>query len=89
MATLDDLTKIWKSSLPQNHKQKLFRATVETILLYGSTIWTLTKAPEASQYGTYTRIFLARNIVCIYVGYGALYTVSGIQYVVHSAWSTV
>ena len=59
MATLDDLTKIWKSSLPQNHKQKLFRATVETILLYGSTIWTLTKAPEASQDGTYTRMLRA------------------------------
>ena len=30
------LTKIWKSNLPRPSKIKLFQATVESILLYGS-----------------------------------------------------
>ena len=36
------LTKIWKSNLPRPSKIKLFQATVESILLYGSKTWTVT-----------------------------------------------
>ena len=36
-----------------------FRATVETVLLYGSVTWTLTKRLENKLYGTYTRMLRA------------------------------
>ena len=34
---LDALNKIWKSKLPDKLKRKFFRATVESVLFYGST----------------------------------------------------
>ena len=58
-SALNSLTTIWKSSLAQNLKRKLFQATVESVLLYGSSIWTLTKALEMKLDGTYTRMLTA------------------------------
>ena len=37
-------------------KLQLFRATTETIVLMGSSAWTLTKAEEKVHDGTYTQI---------------------------------
>ena len=41
---LNSLNKVWKSPLKEPTKSKVFKATVETILLYGSDSWTLTKS---------------------------------------------
>ena len=40
----NDMHKIWYSRLTNDFKIKIFRATIEPILLYGSETWTLQKA---------------------------------------------
>ena len=50
------LTKIWKSNLPRSSKIKLFQATVESILLYGSETWTVTTKVRKMLDGCYTRL---------------------------------
>lgn len=50
------LCKIWNSSLSRNIKVRLFIATVESVLLYGSETWTLTKSLEKQLNGCYTRM---------------------------------
>ena len=50
------LCKIWKSELSRYIKVRLFRAIVESILLYGSETWTLTKELTKRLDGTYTRM---------------------------------
>ena len=50
------LKKIWTSELPRKTKIRLFQTTVESVLLYGSETWTLTKQLEKSIDGTYTRM---------------------------------
>ena len=54
--TCNKLTKIWKSNLPRSAKVKLFQATVESILLYGSETWTLTTKVRKMLDGCYTRL---------------------------------
>ena len=54
--SLNKLDKIWKSNLDEYLKVLLFRATTETILLYGSQTWALTAAEERDLNGTYTRM---------------------------------
>ena len=56
---LDSLKAIWKSTLTNDMKRSFFQATVESVLLYGSTTWTLTKTLEAKLDGTYTRMLRA------------------------------
>ena len=56
---LDRLNKIWKSNLHANLKRDFFRATVESVLVYGSSTWTLTKHLEKSLDGAYTRMLRA------------------------------
>ena len=56
---LTKLNKIWKSSLPIHLKRNFFRATVESVLLYGSSSWTLTKHLKARLDGAYTRMLRA------------------------------
>ena len=58
-SALNRLRTIWKSSLPDNTKRNFFRATVESVLIYGSTAWTLTKHLEDKLDGTYTRMLRA------------------------------
>ena len=58
-AALSKLSSIWKSNLPDDLKRDLFRSVVETVLLYGSTAWTLTKKLEKKLDGTYTRMLRA------------------------------
>ena len=55
-AALNKMNIIWKSNLSHNLKIQFFKATVESILLYGSGTWTLTKSLETRLNGNYTRM---------------------------------
>ena len=55
-SAMSKMEVIWKSNLERKLKINFFRATVETVLLYGCTTWTLTKALERKLDGTYTRL---------------------------------
>ena len=55
-SALDKLSSIWKSNLTATLKRNFFRAVVESVLLYGSEAWTLTKKLERKLDGTYTRM---------------------------------
>ena len=50
------LEKVWKSNLDRKIKIKIFKACVESILLYGSETWTITKNMEARIDGCYTKL---------------------------------
>ena len=52
------MRKIWASDLETSLKIKIFRATVEPILLYGSETWTLSRKLEKRLDGTYTRLLM-------------------------------
>ena len=58
-AALNKLNVIWKSNLDRNLKIEFFRATVESVLLYGSSTWTLKKSLENRLNGNYTRMLRA------------------------------
>ena len=58
-AAQDKLSSIWKSPLCITLKRNFFRAVVESVLLYGSEAWTLTKKHEKKLDGTYTRMLRA------------------------------
>ena len=53
---LNKLGNIWKSDLDTSLKLQLFRATVESVLLYGSSTWPLTETEERKLDQTYTRM---------------------------------
>ena len=53
------LSIIWKSDLTDKMKRSFFQAVVASILLYGCTIWTLTKRLEKKQDGNCTRMLRA------------------------------
>ena len=55
----DRLSVIWKSDLTDKMKRSFFQATLVSILLYGSTAWTLTKRMEKKLDGNYTRMLRA------------------------------
>jgi len=48
-----------RSSISKTTKLKIFKTSVESILLYGCESWTLTKQISASIDGTYTRMLRA------------------------------
>ena len=54
--SLHKLNKVWTSGLSNTIKLKLFHATTETILTYGSSSWSLTTQEQKSLDGTYTRM---------------------------------
>eukprot|EP00794_Sanderia_malayensis_P015472 gene15472-17050_t len=57
------LRKIWTSKLPRTIKVRLFRATVESVLLYGSETWTITTTMTKRLDGCYTRMLrMAANV---------------------------
>ena len=57
------LRKIWTSKIPRVLKLRLFTSTVESVLLYGSETWTLTKTLEKRLNGCYTRMLrMALNV---------------------------
>jgi hypothetical protein len=56
-AAADKLKRVWKApQLSRELKIRLFRATVESVLLYGAQCWSLTIAQIRSLDGTYTRL---------------------------------
>ena len=58
-----NLSKIWKSNLALKIKIRLFIATVESVLLYGSETWTMTKSLTKQIDGCYTRMLrMAKNV---------------------------
>ena len=57
------LKKIWNSGLSRKIKVRLFTSTVESILLYNSETWTITKRLGKQLDGCYTRMLrMALNI---------------------------
>ena len=57
------LRKVWSSGLRRQLRERLFIATVESVLLYGSETWTLTKTMEKRLNGCYTRMLrMALNV---------------------------
>ena len=56
---IDRLSIIWKSDLTDKMKRSFFQAAVVSILLYGCTIWTLTKRLEKKLDGNYARMLRA------------------------------
>ena len=59
LTAIDKLSVIWKSDLTDKMKCSFFQAAVVSILLYGCTIWTLTKWLEKKLDGNYTRMLRA------------------------------
>ena len=55
-SALHSLQKVWKSPIKKNTKTKVFKACIETILLYGSESWTLNESRRKRLDGTYTRM---------------------------------
>ena len=55
-SALSGLNKIWKSNLSPHLKHEFFCVTVESVLLYGSSTWTLTKQQTSNLDGTYTKM---------------------------------
>ena len=56
---IDRLSAIWKSDLTDKMKRCFFQAAVVSILLYGRTIWMLTKRMEKKLDSNYTRMLRA------------------------------
>ena len=56
---IDRLSIIWKSDLTDEMKRSFFQAAFVSILLYGCTIWTLTKRLEKKLDGNYIRMLRA------------------------------
>ena len=56
---LNKMNRAWKSKMKRKMKVRLFRSTVETILLYGSETWTITKSLGKRIDGCYSRMLRA------------------------------
>ena len=62
-AACHKIRSIWSSTLKKSIKIRLFISTVESVLLYNSNTWTLTKQMEKSLDGTYTQMLrMALNV---------------------------
>ena len=58
------MSKIWKSMMKPDMKRRLFTATVESILFYGSETWTITNSLSKRINGCHSRMLrMALNIV--------------------------
>ena len=55
-AAIRKLDSLWQSKLPRAYKIMFFKATVESVYLYGAESWTLTKTLERRLDGCYTRL---------------------------------
>ena len=53
---LNALSRVWESKVKKSTKIKVFKAAVESILLYGCESWPLTKTLSLKVDGTYTRM---------------------------------
>ena len=50
------MKSIWNSKLSRKMKIRIFKATVESVLLYGCPTWTVNKVLERRMDGCYTRM---------------------------------
>ena len=81
---LNSLRRLWKSPLKKSTKTKVFKACIESILLYGSESWTLNVKRSARLNGTYTKMLRSiysvswRDHISNKVLYGNLPSVSTI-----------
>ena len=81
---LHKLKSVWKSNMSRKTKIDLFRATTESVLLYGASTWSLTKKEDKSLDGTYTRMLRMvlnvdwRDHVTNHVLYGKLPKISSV-----------
>ena len=55
-SSLNKMSKMWTSNMSKMMKINLFKATVESVLLYGCETWTLNKKLNKSIDGCYTRM---------------------------------
>ena len=55
-STLHSLEAVWKSPIKKSTKTEVFKACIETLLLYGSESWTLNVKRQKHLNGTYTRM---------------------------------
>ena len=63
MIACHSLKAVWKSDLRKDLEIRLFTATVESVLLYGSETWTMTKRLTKIIDGCYSRmLMMALNI---------------------------
>ena len=53
---LHSIKRVWESNLTIQLKRRMFVATVESVLLYGSEAWALTVQQERALDGVYTRM---------------------------------
>ena len=58
-AALNQMNNIWNSKLSKNLKRNFFRATVESVFVYGAITWTLKTKLENKIDGAYTRMLRA------------------------------
>ena len=58
-SALNKMMKVWKSNLQSHLRVGFFRATVESVLLYGAECWTMTGKMRNRLDGTYTRMLRA------------------------------
>ena len=56
---LNNMDTMWKSVLSDNLKRSFFHATVESVLMYGASAWSLTKSLESKLDRTYNGILRA------------------------------
>ena len=56
---LNKMETVWKSKLSKKPESEIFRATVESVIMYGAESWTLTRTLEKRLYGAYTRMLRA------------------------------
>ena len=62
-SAIHSLEKVWKADIPDQLKIKIFKMTVQSILLYSCESWSLTKSMEKSLDGTYTKMLRhVRNV---------------------------
>ena len=59
------LNQVWSSPLKRYIKVRLFLATAESVLLYESNTWTLTKKLEQQLDGTYMHANAAKSTQCL------------------------
>ena len=63
MESMPQTEKLWNSKLRKSIKIRVFTALVESVLLYGSETWTMTKRLEKMVDGCYMRMLrMALNI---------------------------
>ena len=55
-AAVHVLDKVWRAPICRLTKLKIFRTTVEPILIYGCDSWSLTQSVKNALDGTYTRM---------------------------------